>query len=248
MVLGAEVEEVYRSHGSRHILPYIGRAFAESHQTLRVLAMGINAWTDDDEQRGEWYRGMWREAAPDSGAGFFRHVIRETDALATHLAGSKCFPGLAYDTSTVPRPGLYGTNLVKVVTGEEHRQEGTLPASLLEEGAQTWFKELDILAKHDRMPHVVVVFGSKVWDSVWKAFHSGHEAFPTYQNLKIQHYFPVEQGSPVYHNLNRVELENSVGTQTTLLVRLHHPSARHADKHDAAWLIRQPDFVSHVGL
>lgn len=36
--------------------------------------------------------------------------------------------------------------------------------------APTWHAELDIMAKHGVLPHVIIVFGRPFWDWAWQAY------------------------------------------------------------------------------
>jgi hypothetical protein len=69
MGLTRDIEALYRGHGARHLLPFIGRAFdTPKANELRVVVVGINAclspkdWRAAPPDVGTWFRNWWTDA------------------------------------------------------------------------------------------------------------------------------------------------------------------------------------------
>ena len=254
MTFLADIGALYRQHGPNHILPFIGGSYHERSTTaLRVAVVGINAYATKAElRRGNIEDGVgnakaWQNAGLQKPHGetyrFHETAYREVTALAEPLViGSKLFSGLVYDANPETKSGLYATNAVKVFTTEAFKKSDAIPAELIWGYAPTWHRELDTMAAHGALPHLVIILGDCLWEPAWRAFNFYVEAtFPSYGKFRVLEFEGAPRRSPVEHHANRIRVMGRV-EQDMLLVRLHHPSGRAKVKRDAAWLLKQRSF------
>ena len=104
----------------------------------------------------------------------------------------------------------------------------------------TWHQELDVLARHGVLPHLIVVLGEQVWETAWQAFHEDHRRSGAFE--VVEYTTPGEFEDPIHHHANRLLLKTGDTTQSTLLVRFHHPSKWGPDQKRADWLLDEPKF------
>jgi len=250
-----QVAAAYGATGVHHLLPFIGARFERpSHDALRVAVVGINSyikanhWKAPDEMRG-WFAGWWTHAGCGEARRtwpYYTRAFRESDILARALSSaSQLFAGLHYDSSPTDKNGYYATNAIKTYLQESAGKLATdVPDELIREHARVWHAELDLMAEFGVLPHLVVCFGQKLWDSMWRAFSFKNAAtFPSYRNLEVLRFDTAgEDDDPVYHRATAMTLEAGERSQNCLLVRLDHPATRTAAKKQAAWLLAQPTF------
>lgn len=245
MTFADEIEMLYREHGSRHIQPFIGDAFRLALPgRARVAAVGINAylsdkdWRDTEHARKDevhgWFRAFWREEKHT----FYKRGYGEVTALGHSLAGSELFTGLEFDEAPSTKPCLYATNAIKNFLEQELVDSTKLDPGLLAEHTETWRRELDAMAKHGVFPHVVVVFGALIWPPMWQVFHK--DSARPFQHFNVTAYESLDSADPAYHHVNRLGIDTTSGPQSTLLVRVAHPSR--PAQHSAKWLLGQPSF------
>lgn len=60
---------------------------------------------------------------------------------------------------------LYATNTLKVYTEEEFKNSDSIPQAEIERFANTWRAELDLMAHHGCLPHLIIVFGERIWET-----------------------------------------------------------------------------------
>jgi len=216
--------------------PFVGQHFGEGTPgLLRVLITGSNCYVGEkDVPHPAWFAAWTRERAFT----FFARAFSESAVLAEAVCSSQSFSGL--------RPGggleaMYVTNMVKrYLPASTGRREAEVPARWLDEGAQVWRRELDLLAAHSALPHVVIVFGDFTWSRVWPAFSTSEVGGWS------REYRPLDEASPLFHHLNLVMVAEDGRERPLLLVKLTHPaSASH--KHRAARVVASPDFKRLVG-
>jgi hypothetical protein len=250
------IEALYSSHGPDYLLPFVNSSYEDnSTRSLRVAVVGISSSTADrdidvgglDERyvrkRFDWW---WQQAGGPVGPldtyPFFKHALAEVERLTAKLeARSHLFerPPLGWGGH-----GIYGTNAVKVYTSEALRNpERTLPETIWGY-APTWYAELDVMAAHDCLPHVVVVFGDCIWDAVRSAFCDGRDEPPiaSYSNLVVGDLEVPPHSSSLQGRAMRSTVKVGKAERNVLIVRLQHPCVRSKVKLDASWLLAHPDF------
>lgn len=212
--------------------PFIGSHFEESTPgVLRVLVMGINNYYGEEHApTTQWYPQVVRDRRHT----YFARCFSEAAVLSEVLAGSRDFPGLS--------PGgleaMYVTNMVRrYVPMAKGKRESQVEASLLEEGQAFWHRELDMLHAHGALPHVVIVFGNKVWGEALQPFRQADWAV-TYQHCG--------KGSSLFHHLNRIVVRDGDKERVLLTVKLTHPAAR-SNKHRAACIVADLEFRRMTG-
>jgi hypothetical protein len=166
--------------------------------------------------------------------------------MARALGASNLFAGLDYDTSPHTKSGYYGTNAVKVFLGEEGKTTQNMSASNFQEYADDWHRELDVMAEHRVLPHLILVLGEQIWELMWRSFYPEGERRLPHKHFQVTEYETCERNAECYHFGNRITAEVDAGKQTILLVRMSHPAA--AQDHRAYWLLGQPEFRKLAGL
>jgi hypothetical protein len=235
--------DLYENASSQtHIRPFVGEAFlSPTSQYLRVMAIGINAYVspeDWDSIDPNWFYN-W---AKDGDDGFYEQVHHDAGTLANALCEkSEHYRKYAY----IAPDSLYVTNAVKEYLPEESgKSSDDVSQSHFEKGAEVWERELDILADHNTLPHLVIVFGSQVWPHACDSLRV-EEGKIEYQNFSIEEY--NHTSGPCLHYANRIEASVGEGSQTILLTRCHHPSA-YKRKVTPGWLLDQSDFCQLAGI
>lgn len=251
-----EMAALYRRHGPRHILPFVGSAYESDESLLRVCALGINAyispddWPDRDSELQDWYQSWWALAGHGKTNRFFETAYHQCDILARSLACSPQLRVLAYDPNPVRKSGFYGTNAIKVFTEDTFKKAEALSPGDFDAYTPTWYAELDLMAKHNCLPHLIVVFGGAIWSYACSAFDPNQSvASSRYDHMRIEEYVAAGgRHSPSYHWANRIVARTAAGRQTVFVVRLHHPCSRALPRRDAEWLLSQFDFRHLAGL
>lgn len=221
------------------IHPHVGGAFLDARPgTLRVLAVGINSYVDDEHahlSKPGWFTG-WVRARSHR---FFPKLRDECEVIAEVVTKSPAFDGLGY----ADLDSLYATNAVKrYLPRAGGRWASDVEGCWLDEGAVVWRAELDAMARHGVLPHVVIVFGQRIWGRCWRAFGD-----PSVQPGWVEDYRPLPRSSPVFHRLNKIYVQEDGVTRLMLLIRLTHPAAP-TNRWRAAELIAHSDFRSVLGL
>lgn len=255
MTFEEQILAFYQLHGRRHLVPYIGDAYLHPKPgDLRVIAVGINAYLSSPvfetapEDVGQWFCNWWKDAAHGEDTWpYYTKAYTETDRIALGVKGSPYFRGLHYVSDPSLKPCLYATNAIKEFLSKDHKNATTITPELLRPATRTWQAELDLMAEHGVFPHLVVVFGGVIWESIWKSFAPEHT--PDYQHFQILEYCPcADEKSPIFHRSNLIRIALPKSEQTVLLVRLDHPTTKRAKRKDAQWLLNQPDFQILTGL
>jgi hypothetical protein len=247
MDLRSEVAALYDNQpDSNGFLPFVGDAY--QHATagvLRVLVVGINAYLSDGhekeprEMRG-WWPAFWAEAGHASSSRFFTRAFEEADLFARRVtAESELFEGLGYSGDPKTKVEFYATNAVKVWLGEAFKTSDAVTPELAEKYRDLWHSELDLLARHDVLPHLIVGLGDQVWPHLWEAFY-GKRFTP--KEFKVTEYTGCVDDAPAHHYALRTGAERNGKTQPILVVRFHHPSAFPKEPKRAEWLLARPEF------
>lgn len=221
------------------IHPHVGGAYLDARPgALRVVAVGVNSYVDAADESGstpDWFPG-WVRARCHA---FFPRLHRECEAVAAALSGSPAYAGLTYGGLD----SLYATNAVKRhLPRAGGRWAHDVEGRWLDEGEAVWRAELDAMARQGVVPHVVIVFGRRIWGRCWRAFGGGVSP-----DGWIAAYRPMPPGSPLYHRLNVVAVREGDRERPLLLLRLTHPAAP-TSRWRAAELTAHPDFRRVVGL
>lgn len=224
-----EATGIYDQLGEDRIHPFIGEAFASpAGGDLRIVAVGINSYVD---------AGDWPNRHPGWLASWFRNgehrfypaVWSEAEVMAAAVASA--FPQVRFRG----KESIYVTNAVKVyVPGAEGKRSDQISDAQLDEYSWVWRAELDLMAKHAVLPHVVLVFGEPQWRHVWEPLKAGH-----FDNFLVQKYQPA--GEELFHRCNSLSVLGTFGRQPVLLLRVTHPAAR-TDRWRAAELAAHPEF------
>jgi hypothetical protein len=233
-----------------NILPFVGAGFeAPLPGDLRMVVVGLNAyysarhWPPDPERApADWSR-RFRERD----GRFFTAARNLASELADALAPSPDFAGL-----TLRNPeGLYGTNAVKSWVLDGKRSSRVEPETLVP-GAGVWRNEIELMAEHDVLPHVILVLAERFWGSACRSLRT-----PPAGLRVSEHQSTLSLGrgeTPCLHLVNRYVVQGSGEPQPLLLVRLFHPSApKRKDssglpRGTVRWLASQPDFRAVANL
>ena len=245
MSLPEDIDAAYSAHGPAAVAPFIGCAYEDgTPSTFRTLVLGINSYISEPDWPSEnpasmrlWFRDWWAQAARQEGGthAFYTKAWNEASKLATTLAeGSSLFQGLRHDADP-------STKAVKeYLRGDEYKDAKNVTPAMLEKYRPTWHAELDVLARHGVLPHLIVVLGEQVWETAWQAFHKDHDRPRAFE--VVEYTTPGVFEDPIHHHANRLVLKTGDTTQTTLLVRYHHPSKWGPDQKRAEWLLAEPKF------
>jgi hypothetical protein len=256
MSFATKISAIYRAHGPKHLLPFIGQSYENgSPEAFRVAVIGLNAyisdgdWPEDDAELQGWYCGWWSKAGHGKSHRFFNTAYREAGLLADELAqSSKIFTGLTYDTEPQSKSGFYGTNAVKIFLGEQHKTSDGLADADFRQYAPAWQQELDTMAERRVLPHLIVVLGRQIWDLMWGSFYPEGSNRVQYQHFTVTDYQTCgSDGGSCYHFANRITVKVGSTRQKLLLVRLAHP-ANYGDQRRAEWLLGEKDFRKLAGL
>jgi hypothetical protein len=252
MSFADRIRELYQRRGPRHILPFIGASYSDpSSRAFRVAVVGLNAysepsWAPSDDTLRAWWTGWWEAAGHGDSQRFFEIAYREADKLARIVGVSDIFSGLTYDAAPQTKSGFYGTNAVKVFLGEEGKTTHDMSAADFEEYSDDWHQELDLMADHGVLPHLVVVLGEQIWDLMWRSFYPEGAESVSHKHFAVTEYECCDESAECFHYANRVTVAVKKTTHTLLLVRMSHPAAFQDRR--AYWLLGQPEFRRLAGL
>jgi hypothetical protein len=224
------------------IHPFIGETFAGGDPgSLRVMTIGINAYLSDADWTGqhpEWFAGWFRDETHK----FDRTVAADASTVARALADrSPNFAGLAFDG----KANIFHTNAVKeYLPAAEGKQSDQLTRAHFEAHVATWHAELDVMAQHGVLPHVVIVFGRPFWEAAWQTF--GPKTKPVFEHLAVHGF--VNTPGEGHDHANLLEVEGSAGKHTLALLGLRHPAARATSKATPEWLLSRNDVRELLSL
>jgi hypothetical protein len=231
--LAATLKAIY-SKRDNHILPFVGAAFDHpASDKLRVLVVGINAYVsanDWDKINPAWFARWFEHSAHR----FYKGVKEEATNLAAALVDrSEALHGM----KLVWPDSFYATNAIKTYLPEaDGKRADQVSPEPPDEHASTWRDELDAIAEHGALPHLIVIFGEPFWKHAWSAFKPPHS--DNYKHLRVLDH--QHTNGPSLHFVNRLRPGGANGEQTALLVRLRHPSSR-TKKGSVSWLLAQKD-------
>ncbi|MES2641070.1 MAG: hypothetical protein V4850_16385 [Myxococcota bacterium] len=210
------------------IHPFIGSAFTTTPDALRVLALGVNAYCDDDAtSKPAWFPAMFSERKYR----FQKAVVRDVGILAAALTASPAFAGRTF----LGVESVYHTNAVKrFLPASKGKKAHRVPEDYFIEGAGVFRAELEALAAAGALPDLVVVFGSRPWSHVWPAFRRPRPAWVTSN---------VTSPGDLFHHLNRVRVRTRPDEdRPLLLVKLRHPTGSRGRGMSASDLCGHADF------
>lgn len=250
--------DIYQHHEPRHILPFIGASYENaSPNAFRVAVIGLNAYSEPSwEPKGEealryetlraWWKSWWAAAPGPPSPRFFQTAYREADKLAREIVRHSCvFPGLDYD-ATPTKSGYYATNAVKIFLGAEGKTTQGMSSSDFQKYADDWHCELDVMAEHRVLPHLIVVFGDQIWEVMWRSFYPEGTDRVLHTQFEVTGYESCDCSVECYHFANRITARVGDTQHKILLARMLHPAA--VQDHRAYWLLGQPEFRRLAGL
>lgn len=97
-----------------------------------------------------------------------------------------------------------------------------------------WHDELDAMAEHNVLPHVIAIIGSPFWRFACNTLSAGK-----FKGMKTTRYDSC--AGPAAHFIKRVGLEHQGKQHELLLVRLRHPAGR-TKTGSPKWLLEQTEF------
>lgn len=224
------------------INPFIGDAFAGGvPNALRVMTVGLNAYlseADWPKQNPDWFAGWFRDGTHK----FDRTVATDAGDIARALIDrSPHFSGLTFDGRT----NFFHTNAVKAYLREaDGKRSDQVTQAHFQAHVATWHAELDAMAQHGVLPHVIIVFGQPFWERAWQAFYP--EKKPAFSHLRVHGF--VSAGGEGHPHANRVEVEGGRGKHPLALLGVRHPAARATSKATPDWLLSQPGVRELFGL
>ncbi len=176
----ADIRNAYTRENKNGILPFIGDTFASGEPgALRVMTIGINAYLSEADwarQHPEWFSGWFKDGVHK----FDRTVAADAATIANALADTSYFTGLTYRG----KENIFHTNAVKFYMPESRgKHSNQVTREDYQRCAPTWHAELDVMAKHGVLPHIVIVFGQPFWEWAWQAFHP--RTRPSFAHLKL---------------------------------------------------------------
>lgn len=233
MSLPDELQSLYARH-PHPIAPHLGAAFVSpTPDTLRVMTLGLNAYISapDWPPVPGWFPEWFREQRHQHQ----KSVVRETARLSQHLTGARgAFEGLRF----AGLESSFHTNAVKsYLREEEGKRAAQLGRELLDQHAAGFRAELELLAEHGALPHVIAIFGAPFWSHAWGALKS-------LTNVRIlrHEFFP----GPMLDFVNRYRVQVGAHEQELVLLRLRHPAARTSEGSLDA-LLADPEFRLATG-
>jgi hypothetical protein len=246
----SEISRLYADHGPRHLVPYIGEAFARpSPEDFRVAVVGFNCYISqcdepkDVNQMRPWFSGWWEQAGIKDGSyRFYNDALREIGELASFVARQPQWKGLRCQLTAESKKSLYATNTIKIYADESLKKSSAISAEMMESHSQTWRDEMRLMANHGCLPHLIIVFGRAIWEPHWRSLHPDSASAVA---LGVTSYVTIpDTQAPAFHHVNRIVLGQDGAAHTLLLTCLHHPSARvrRNARKNAAWLIGQKAF------
>lgn len=243
---------IYAEHGSKHILPFIGSGYASPRaDQMRVVAVGFNSyiskkhWPADDRELQPWLGDWWQNARHEGDTHpFYNRAFDEVARMAAGIHQRSAWQHLTPELEAATKGSLYATNALKVYTGEEYKESSAIPREFTQSFEATWRAELDAMARHECLPHLVVVLGADIWEMHWKALLPSSASS---KEFAVEDYVDVSTGEAAGHAVRaRLRPRNSDRAHTLLLVRLHHPSSRSPERRNAEWLLGQEKFLELV--
>lgn len=125
---------------------------------------------------------------------------------------------------------------MKVFLGEDYKKAQGITPDFLARHIPTWHQELETMAMHGVMPHLIVALGTQVWDPAWRSLHPEAEFAP--EHFSVESYQTC--GDPCFHHANLITVNVGGRKQPILLVRMTHPAAQ--GNRRAGWLLGQEAF------
>lgn len=225
---------------SHRILPYIGNGFQDPDGgDLRVMAVGINAYVSEGHdwasQDPAWFRG-WFERTEHR---YYARVKSQAMALAAGLGESSAFGSR---TATWPK-SFYGTNAIKAYLPKSTGKRASQVAhTLFAEHAPFFCREVELMAEHAVLPHLILIFGLPFWEHACAALDVGSSALGSAKIVTCG-----RADGTCERFARRVRIRTDGGDHELLLVRMRHPSGR-TPVGSAKWLLAQPEFRALAGL
>jgi hypothetical protein len=141
-------------------------------------------------------------------------------------------------TPAVWPDSFYATNAIKVHMKEaQGKRADQITEEMFDEHLPTWHQELDMMAEHGVLPHVIAIFGKPFWSRACASLRLVQsERHP--QHLRLLKFEPIS--GECFHFANLVRFAGSGGEQDALLVRVRHPAAR-TKMGSARWLLGHPE-------
>ena len=240
------VRKVYDEQGPRAAYPWIGERYvAPDAGDFRVLVIGINSYVTEAESLASsdptWWSGWFDEETWN----FPRVAWAEAGELGAALAGRGVFRGTSWSGT---KDSVYATNLIKTYLGGEFVDAAKVGVKELVAGAKATAREIDLMGRHGCLPHVVVVYGRRIWDHVWPLFCPEMPQFPAYAHTRVTDYVNLDDESTLFHHANRVRYERENGVHDMLLFGLAHPARRMKSSKTATWLLGQPELRTLADL
>ena len=237
MTFAERIHEIYDRNKPKQIHPFIGSSVSTpSTGGLRIMVVGINAYvsTADEKTSPSWNAEWFRDQTYRYQRGVWRDVKALGAALTSpsYRLGSKTFQGM---------PSLFVTNAIKVYMPEATgKHADQLSHDDFMRHLDQWHDELDAMAEHHVLPHVIAIIGAPFWPFACASFRTGaftHMRTKTYESCN----------GPCLHFLNKITLDAPGGEHELLLVRLRHPAGR-ARTGSPKWLLGQAELTAMAGV
>lgn len=232
MTFVESIRTIYDRFAPDQIHPLVGAAFQRaSDDTLRIMGIGINAYvsTKDWPNRAPGWFASWFTPPRDR---YQRGACRDLKDLAAAVTA----PGaLFFAKAFGATDSLYVTNAVKVYVPEATgKRADQLSDADFDRHMAQWHDELDAMAEHGVLPHVIAIIGDPFWSRACDSFRNS-----TFSRMKTKQYQWCK--GPCLHYVNRITLDAGGGEHDLLLVRLRHPASRRATG-SPKWLSQQVEF------
>lgn len=236
MTLIERVSSIYDRLAPNQIHPFVGRAFqVGGGDALRVMGVGINAYVSAKD---------WPQRSPGCFASWFsppryryqRGACRDLKAVAravtTHGALFAAYRFAEMDS-------VYLTNAVKVYVEEaKGKRAAQLSDADFDRHLAQWHDELDAMADHSVLPHVIAIIGDPFWKRACDSFRTG-----AFARMRLKRYESCSESCR--HYVNRITLDIGGAEHVLLLLRLRHPASRRATG-SPRWLAQQSEFKEMV--
>ena len=195
------------------------------------MGVGINAYVSERDwpKRSPGWFPAWFKEQRDR---FHKGVYRDLKALASAVTSpsarwsGKRFEGL---------DSVYLTDAVKVyvpeATGKRAKQ---LTDADYDRHLGQWRDEIDAMAEHRVLPHVIAIIGDPFWSRACDSFRNGN-----FTRVKTKKYEWCK--GACLHYVNRITLDVGAAEHVLLLLRLRHPASRRPTG-SPKWLSQQPEF------
>ena len=227
------IRGIYDRFAPDQIHPYVGASFGRADDgVLRVMGVGINAYVSERDwpKRSPGWFASWFTPPRDR---YQRGAIRDLTKLAAAVTTSTSL----FSAKRFAKPdSLYVTNAVKVYVPEATgKRAAQLTDADFDRHTAQWHDELDAMAEHGVLPHVIAIIGDPFWGRACDSFRTS-----SFARMKTKHYEWCK-GSCL-HYANRITLDAGGIEHTLLLVRLRHPASRRATG-SPKWLSQQAEFA-----